>query len=335
MRFGVIGFIFLIIISFGTGCLNTSKRPKVGFMLPNMVAMRYSIERDLFTAKLNELGADVIFEQADNDEQKQMVQFESLLKQDIKILVLDPVNRFTAAQMVRKAHSMGIKVISYDRLISNSDVDAFISFDPWMTGRQMTEAVTKLKPEGNYIILGGDRADLNAIGIDEGQQKVLEPFIKSGKIKVKYKVFIEKWDAEDAFYEVGKYIDLSGEVPDVILTSSDVLARGTINVLKQYKLEGKVIVPGQGGELFACKNILKGHQAMTVYKPSKKIAYLAAELAMKMLNKEKVDDILNTTLHNGFSDIPAHLIATIPVNAGNIHSTIVADGMFKEADLNN
>jgi D-xylose transport system substrate-binding protein len=202
-------------------------------MLPNMNAMRYEIERKEFTSKMNRFGVDVIFEQADNDEQKQLVQLESLISQGIEIPVLDPVNRFTAAQMVRKAHSKGIKVISYDRLISNSDVDAFISFDPWMTGSQMTEVVTRLKPEGNYIILGGDKADLNAIGIDEGQQKVLEPFIKSGKIKVKYKIFIEKWAADEAFYEVGKFIDLFGDEPDVILASSDVLALGTVNLLKE------------------------------------------------------------------------------------------------------
>jgi ABC-type xylose transport system substrate-binding protein len=78
---------------------------------------------------------------------------------------------------------------------------------------------------------------------------------------------------------------------------------------------------------------MKGHQTMTVYKPSKKIANLTAELTIKMLNNEKVDDILNTTINNGFSEIPTHLIGTIPVNADNLLSTIAADGMFNEADL--
>ena len=332
MRLGGFKIIIFLIALFLLGC-SSSNKPLVGFMLPHMTIQRYKTEKEEFAKKINELGGEVLFEEANNDAQKQIGQLDSLLNEGIDILVLDPVNRFTAAQMVRKAHAKGVKVISYDRLISNSDVDAFVSFDPWMTGRQMTEAVTRLKPEGNYIILEGDKTDLNAIGIDEGQQKVLEPFIKSGKIKVKYKVFIDKWASDDAYFEVKRYIDLSGDIPDVILASSDGLARGTIDLLKEYNLEGKILVTGQGGEIFACKNMMKGYQVMTVYKPVKKLADLAAELAFKMLHNEKTDDILTSTVNNGFMPVPTHLLVTIPVTAENIRSIIVADGMIKESDL--
>lgn len=309
------------------------KKPLVGFMLPHMNIQRYKTEKEEFTQKMKAFGADVIFRQGDNDDQKQLKQVDSLLEAGIDLLVLDPVNRFTAAELVRKAHRKGVKVISYDRLISNIDVDGFLSFDPWMTGKQMTEVVTRLKPDGNYIILGGDRTDLNAIGIDEGQQQVLEPFVKSGNIKSNYRVFIDKWASEDAYFEVKQYLDLSGTVPDVILASSDMLARGAIDALKTYKLEGKVLVTGQGGELYACKNMIDGYQIITIYKPVKKLADLAAELAIKMISGENSKGILNTKINNGFSDIPTRLLVTIPVNADNIRSTLVADGMIKEEDL--
>jgi D-xylose transport system substrate-binding protein len=302
-------------------------------MLPHTNIQRYIIERDQFNAKIQELGGEVIFRQANNDDQYQTKQLDSLLDMDIDILVLDPVNRFTAAEMVRKAHRKGIKVISYDRLISNIDVDAFLSFDPWMVGKQITDAVIKAKPEGIYVILGGDKSDLNAIGIDEGMGKSLEPHIKSGNIKVDYKVFIEKWASEDAYLEVKQFLNLSGKVPDVILATSDVLARGTIEALEEENLLGQVLVTGQGGELFACKNIVAGNQLMTVYKPVKKLADLSAELAIKMLKNENVDNILNAKLNNGHSDIPTQLLVTIPVDINNIKSTIVADGIIKESEL--
>jgi D-xylose transport system substrate-binding protein len=111
------------------------------------------------------------------------------------------------------------------------------------------------------------------------------------------------------------------------------LARGAIEALKEENLIGKVIVTGQGGELFACKNIVAGSQLMTVYKPVKKLADLSAELAIKMLHGEKVDDILNTKINNGYSDIPTQMLVTIPVDATNLKSTIIADGMIKESDL--
>jgi D-xylose transport system substrate-binding protein len=271
--------------------------------------------------------------QAANDDQKQSKQLDSLLKAGIDILVLDPVNRFTAAEMVRKAHRKGVKVISYDRLISNSEVDAFLSFDPWLTGKQMTEAVTKLKPDGTYIILGGDKSDLNAIGIDEGQQKVLDPFVKSNRIKIDYKTFVDKWAYEDAYLEVKQYVALSGKSPDVILASSDILAKGAIDYLRTLGLQGQVLVTGQGGELFACQNVMQKYQLMTVYKPVKKLAALAAELSMKMLRNENTSDILNAKVNNGLTDIPTQLLVTVPVDSSNLRSTIVADGMIKESDL--
>lgn len=322
---------FSLISLFFYSC--AEKKPVVGFMLPHTTIQRYLVEKEEFTSRINELGGEVIFVQAGNDDQRQTKQLDSLLDAGIDILVLDPVNRFTAAEMVRKAHREGVKVISYDRLISNSEVDAFLSFDPWLTGKQMTEAVTKIKPEGRYIILGGDKSDLNAIGIDEGQQKVLEPFVKSSRIKVDYKVFIDKWAYEDAYLEVKQYFTLSGKSPDVILASSDILAKGAIDYLKNVGLEGKVLVTGQGGELFACQNVMQKNQLMTVYKPVKKLASLAAELSMKMLKNENTSDILNTRINNGLADIPTQLLVTVPVDTANIRSTIVADGMIKESDL--
>ncbi|NJO68569.1 MAG: substrate-binding domain-containing protein [Bacteroidetes bacterium] len=192
----------------------------------------------------------------------QLKQIDTMLNAGIDILVLDPVNRFSAAEMVRKAHRKGIKVISYDRLISNCEVDAFLSFDSRLTGRQMAEAVTRLKPEGTYVILGGDKSDLNAIGIDAGQQEILTPFISNGKIKVDYKIFIEKYSYDDVVAEVKKYLDLSSKIPDAILTSSDVLAKGTVDALKSRNLAGEILVTGQGGELSACISIVEGTQLM-------------------------------------------------------------------------
>lgn len=310
------------------------QNPVVGLMLPHMHIQRYHIEKDEFTSRISALGGKVEFKSANNDEQLQLAQLDSLLNEGIDVLVLDPVNRFTAAQMVRKAHAKGVKVISYDRLISNCDVDAFLSFDAKMVGRQMAESLMKLKPAGNYILLEGDKTDINAIGIDQGQQEILGPAIKSGSIHVMYKMFIEQWSQDEAALDVQHCIDLlSGQVPDVILAGSDDLAQGAIKTLQKDGLAGKVLVSGHNGDLSACKNIIKGFQLMTVYKPYKKLANTAAELAFKILNHKKVSDILETTMNNGKLNIPTRLLPTIPVTAANMQSTIIADGIFTQQDL--
>ena len=324
-------FIIILIGTFVESC--SKKGPLVGFMLPRLTAKRYNIEKDVFTAKIRELGGDVIFMSADNDEEKQNAQIDEILKQNIDILVLDPVNRFKAADMVRAAHKKGIKVISYDRLIANCDVDQLMTFNAYSIGNQMTQYAINKIPQGNFFILGGDKSDMNAIMINEAIETTLLSPIKSGNIKIVYKTFIEKYSSDDAEHEIKRFLDLSGEVPDVILASSDMLASGAINACKKFGLEGKVLITGQDGEIFACKNILKGYQAMTIYKPVKKLATLAAEVSIKIANGENVDDYFKDKIFNGKLDIPATLLDVITVDAINLKSTIIADGMITEAEL--
>jgi D-xylose transport system substrate-binding protein len=305
----------------------------VGFLLPHMTIKRYPMERDVFTSKIHELGGEVKFMSADNDEAKQTEQVKELLKENVDILVLDPVNRFRAAEMVRGAHKKGIKVISYDRLIANSDVDVFMTFDAYAIGRQMTQYALDKKPKGDYFIMGGDKTDMNAVMINESIEKTLASSVQSGNVKVVYRTFIEKYTTEDAENEMIRYLKLSQNAPDVVLASSDMLALGTLNALKKFGLDGKVLITGQGGEVFACKNILKGQQTMTIYKPVKKMAVLAAELSMKIAKGENVDEFFKNKLFNGKKEISSTLLEVISVDATNLKSTIVTDGMVTEDEL--
>lgn len=325
-----IGLIFTGILS---SC--TDKKKVVGFMLPHMNNIRYVLEKEEFTRSINEFGGEVLFTNSNNDEKIQLQQADSLFDAGIKILVLDPVNRFTAAQIVRKAHDRNIKVISYDRLIANIDVDAYISFDAEMAGSQMVSAVLKEKDEGSYIILGGDKSDINAIRIAKGINTVLDHSLKSNKVKIAYNVFIEMWDEAEAKNEISRYLNITSSCPQAIIAANDAMANGAIMALKEYEYEGKVLVASIDGGLLACRNILAGHQFSAVYKPVKKLAELAANLSIKMLNNDNTKDILTTTLNNDYADIPSCLLETIPLNASNIKSTVIADGMVSEKELNN
>lgn len=333
-QFGNVIFI-LILISLSIISCKEKSGPKIGFMLPHMTIKRYIIEKEAFTAKIKELGGEVIFMSADNDEEKQNQQVNDILDEGIDVLVLDPVNRFSAAGMVRAAHNKGIPVISYDRLVANCDVDNFLTFDATAVGTLMTNYVLSKKPEGNYIILGGDKSDINAVLIDAAIEKSLSPSIKSGKIKIVYKSFIEKYSEDDASHEIVRFFNLTSEKPDVILACSDILAKGAINGIKKAGFAGNILITGQGGELIACKNILINQQSMTVYKPIKKLANLAAEISFDLAKNENIDKYFKTTIFNGYSDIPCTFLEVISVNAANIRSTVVADGLITESELTN
>jgi len=269
---------------------------------------------------------------ADNDDKLQIEQAKEMINQGAKILVVNSVNMNTAAEIIRDAHNRKVKVIAYDRLIRNCDLDMYVSFDNTQVGKLMSEYVLKVKPEGNYIILGGDKSDLNAVFVKKGQMDVLDNAIKTGKVKIAYNIFVEDWSSENAYQEIKSFLNLSGQIPDAILSSYDGMSLGAIKALDEAGLAGKVIITGQDAELEACRNIMKDRQAMTVYKPLKTLATKAAEIAYKIASGEKYK-MPESTIENGQKNVPALLLAPISVDKQNMKTTIISDGFYTESQL--
>ena len=323
-------FIFFAFVIICISCKNSSV--KVGFLFPNMVNERYLKEKQIFISKINELGGEAIAASADNNDQLQIQQANELISKGVKVLILNSINLNTAAAIVRNARSHGVKVIAYDRLIKNCDLDFFLSFDNEKVGKLMAEYVIKIKPSGKYMLLGGDKADQNAIWVKEGQKSALATYINSGNIKIINDCYVEDWLGENARFEVKRFIDLSGSVPDVILSSYDGMSTQVIDLLKEHNLAGQVLITGQDAELPACRNIVKDYQVMTVYKPIKRLATSAAELAMKLAKNEKVTEI-NKAINNGQVDVPTVLLDPIVVDKNNLKSTVIADGYQSEKEV--
>lgn len=323
---------FICLIFILSSC-SSHNQLKVGFLFPNMVSDRYLKEKIYFSEKIIELGGDTMIRSADYSDQKQIEQAKELISKGVKVLIVNPLNLNTAAAIIRDAHEHNVPVIAYDRLIKNCDLDFFLTFDNEKVGRLMAYYAMKLKPEGNYVILGGDKADMNAVWVKKGQLDALAPSINAGKIKIVYNVFVEDWSGENANFMMKKYFNLSGEIPDVILSSYDGLSTGTIELFDKYNIyPGQIIVTGQDAELAACRNIVKGYQTMTIYKSVKNLAYKAAELSIQLLRKEKIASA-DTSIFNGLINVPTILLEPVVVDKTNIKSTVIADGFLKETEI--
>ncbi len=306
---------------------------KVGFLFPNMVANRFLKEKLYFSEKIKELGGEALITSADYDAQKQINQASELIDQGAKVLVVNPLNLNTAAAIIRDAHDHNVPVIAYDRLIRNCDLDFFLTFDNVKVGKLMADYALKIKPEGKYFLLCGDKADQNAVWVKKGQLDALAPSINSGKIKIVYDVYVEDWSGENAKFIMKKFFDLSGNFPDAILSSYDGMSTGVIELFKDYNIApGQIVVTGQDAELAACQNIVKGYQTMTIYKSVRNLAYEAANLCIKLLHKEQISSNVTKTF-NGKQDVPTILLDPIVVDSTNLKTTVIADGFIKESDL--
>lgn len=303
------------------------KAIKIGLSMDDLRLERWQHDRDLFVAKAKELGAEVVVQSANGDDQTQFSQCENLIAQGVNVLVIIPHNGEAMAPIVEQAHKAGIKVLSYDRLITKSDVDYYISFDNIKVGEMQAESIVKLVPKGNYFLMGGSPTDNNAKMFRAGQMKVLKPLIDQGDIKVVGDQWAKDWLPEEALKIMENGLTANNNKIDAVVASNDSTAGGAIQALAAQGLAGKVPISGQDAELAACQRIVEGQQTMTVYKPIKNLATAAADLAVKMGKGEtlKADGVVN----NGKIDVPSVLLAPVAVDAKNIVDTVIKDGFNK------
>jgi len=277
------------------------------------------------------LGAKVFVQSANGNEETQMSQIENMINRGVDVLVIIPYNGQVLSNVIAEAKREGIKVLSYDRLINNADIDFYISFDNEKVGEMQAKSLTERVPQGNYFLMGGSPVDNNARLFRNGQMKVLKPFIDDGKIKVVGDQWVDAWLPENALKIMENALTANRNKIDAVVASNDATAGGAIQALSAQGLAGKVAISGQDADLAAIKRINGGTQTMTVYKPITKLADEAAKIAVELGNDKQPAS--NARLNNGLKEVPAFLLEPIAVDKTNIDSTVIADGFHKQSDL--
>ncbi|MCC6277809.1 MAG: substrate-binding domain-containing protein [Oligoflexia bacterium] len=305
------------------------KKIRIGLSMDTLKEERWQRDRDLFVKRAEELGAEVLVQASNGNDSLQVSQAENLLTQNVDVLVVVPHNGVAAASIVEAAHKVGKKVIAYDRLIQNSDLDLYVTFDPVEVGRlQGMYALQKAK-KGNFLLIGGAPTDFNALLVRKGQMEALKPALDRGEIKIALDTWARDWQPSEALKHTENALSKFSNNIQAIVASNDGTAGGAISALKQQKLAEKVLVTGQDADLAACQRIVEGTQSMTVYKPIKTLAYRAAEVAISLAKGEPLPKT-GQSLNNGKKDVPSILIKPLPVDKANIDKTIIADGFHKK-----
>lgn len=308
-----------------------AKPLKIGLSMDTLKEERWQKDRDLFVQKAKELGAEVVVQAANGNDALQISQAENLLTQGVDILVVVPHNGVAAAAIVTAAHKAGKKVIAYDRMIENSNVDLYMSFDNLEVGRMQARYALNQMPKGNYMVLGGAPTDHNAKLYRQGQMEVLKPAVDRGDIKIIADPWAREWLASEALKHTENVLSKFKNDVNVVVAPNDGTAGGVVAALKQQKLASKVIVTGQDADLAACQRIAEGTQSMTVYKPIRSLAGRAAETAVAMAKGEEVKT--TSTINNGKKNVPSILVTPFLVDQKNLTETVIKDGYHSKADV--
>ncbi|ADO75010.1 Solute-binding protein [Stigmatella aurantiaca DW4/3-1] len=311
---------------------------KIALLLPESKTSRYeSHDRPHFERKVKELCPDceVIYSNADQDASKQQSQTEAALTNGAQVLVLDPVDSASAAAMVARARQSKVPVISYDRLITNSDVDYYISFDNEKVGKLQGQALLdKLKADGKdkgtIVIINGAPTDNNAKLFKAGAHSILDG---SGLV-VGAEYDTPDWSPDKAQQQMEQAVTSLGKDKIVgVYAANDGTAGGAIAAMKAAGVNPLPPVTGQDAELAGIQRVLVGEQYMTVYKAIKPEAEAAAELAVALLRGQVPEGKVNAKVNNGQKDVPSILLPPVSVTKENVKSTIVADGFWKAEEI--
>jgi len=305
---------------------------RIGFSIEAMNGERWQTDLGSFETRARQLGAQVISADAHGDDDRQLQQVQEMISAGIKALVLLPHDTSKASRIVDAAKAAHVKVISYDRLVLNSDVDLYISFDRVAIGAMQAEYLRKQAPKGNWVVLAGSRNDGGAKVLHDAQMQILKPYIDRGDIKIIADSYMNDWLPSEAYLSTLQAIASSKRNIAAILASNDGLAGGAIQALREHGLAGKVAVSGQDADLAAVICIAQGAQSMTIYKPVTTQALRAAEEAVRLAKGEK--PVADTAINNGKANVPVILLKPILVTKDNIKSTVVKDGFQKLQSIN-
>jgi D-xylose transport system substrate-binding protein len=303
----------------------------IGFSMDTLKEERWQRDKALVEARAAEVGAKLDVPVANGDDKAQVNQCNDLLTKGVDVLIIAPHNGEIAASIVEAAHAKGVRVISYDRLIKNSDVDLYVSHQVEKMGEMQGKYALDHVPKGNYVLIGGAPTDNNALLLRKGQMNVLKPAADRKDIEIISDQFAKEWKADEALRYTADAITKTNGNIQAVVASNDGTASGAISALEAAGLGGKVLVTGQDAQLDAVQKIAAGKQTMTIYKPIKPLADSAVDSALKFARGEQVE--AKDKINNGKIDVPSILQEPVAVDKDNLMSTVVKDGYHKLEDV--
>lgn len=320
----------------------------IGLSLDSIVVERWQRELEILVATVDELGAQLDVQIANESIEKQTEQIHYLIDQDVDVLIIVPNDARAFYDVIAEADRNGIDVIAYDRLIMHPDVDLYVSFDNMEIGkgisqRLVDELLKKVEtvesqnaesqndaPPFNLLIINGDPKDNNSILLNKGFYETIQEHIDNGLINVVDETWANEWREQYAKDLVENQL-ASGVRIDGIIAANDVLATGAIEVLAKWRKAGEVIVVSQDAELSACQRIVEGTQLATAYKPIYDLASTTAKIAVGMAKGEKV--IANDTIYNEYESIPYLKLDAYVVDLDNMENVIIKSGFHRKEDI--
>src|SRR5712664_2079121 len=335
------------------GSALAQSKPTIGIAMPTKSSARWIDDGNNIVKVLKERGYGADLQYAEDDIPNQLSQVENMVTKGAKVLVIAAIDGTTLSDVLKQAKAGGITVIAYDRLIRDTpNVDFYATFDNFQVGvlqAQSIEQGLKLK-EGkgpfNIELFGGSPDDNNAYFFYNGAMSVLQPYIDSGKLVVASrqtgmdKVSTLRWDGATAQARMDNLLSAfyATKRVDAVLSPYDGLSIGILSSLKGVGYgSGNMpmpIVSGQDAEVPSIKSMLRGEQYSTIFKDTRDLAKVTADMVDAALSGKTVTVNDTTTYKNGVKVVPSYLLKPVVVDKSNWEKILIDGGYYKKTQFN-
>ncbi|WP_371746558.1 multiple monosaccharide ABC transporter substrate-binding protein [Aminobacter sp. SR38] len=325
----------------------------IGIAMPTKSSLRWINDGDALKAALEAKGYTIDMQYAEDDIPNQLAQIENMVTKDAKALIIASIDGTTLSAVLQQAADKGVKVIAYDRLIRDSgNVDYYTTFDNFKVG--VLQADSLLKGLGypdkpgpfNIELFGGSPDDNNAFFFYDGAMSVLQPLIDKGTLVVKSgqmgmeKVGTLRWDAAVAQARMDNILSANysdGSRVDAVLAPYDGLSRGIISSLRGVGYgtadQPWPVISGQDAEVPSVKAMIAGEQYSTVFKDTRELAKVTANLVDAALSGGKPEINDEKTYNNGVKVVPSYLLVPVSVVKDDIQKVLVDSGYIKAEEI--
>jgi D-xylose transport system substrate-binding protein len=272
--------------------------------------------------------AKVIADNAQGSDATQIAQVEDALANGAQVVVVSPLDLATGVAIVSKAAKYHVPVIAYDGLLEGAKIAFYVSFDNTKVGYLQGEYLLKHLAKGSTVaMINGDQTSAPGVAFKQGALDALKPAFKSGRLKLGYSADTPQFTPATAETEMEQALTKLDNNVQGVLSPNDGIAGGVIAALQAQHLAGKVLVTGQDATTAGLQDILEGTQSMTVFKPIKEEAGVAARVAVGLAEGKSgiVASVAKTRVNNKEMNVPTVLLQSIVVTKANV-PVVVKDG---------
>lgn len=334
------------------GTTGGESKGTVGIAMPTQSAQRWIDDGNNMVKELEELGYETILQYGEDDVQNQVSQIENMISRGVDYLVIASIDGSALTDVLETAASQGIKVISYDRLLMNSEhVDYYVTFDNFRVGVLGAEYIVQELGlnEGNgpfnIELFAGSPDDNNAVVFHDGAMSVFQEYLDNGQLVVPSgqtefnQIAILRWDPATAQERMDNILSAhyTDKVLHAVYSPYDPFSLSIIASLKAigYGTEDLPlpVITGQDAETANIKSIIAGEQDMTIFKDTRLLAKSTVEIieALEKGEEIEVDDM--ETYHNGVKVVPTILEEPVVVTIDNYKEILIDSGYYTEEEI--